>query len=440
MQVVTRANRERPIQNERERWANVCRSLTPWPANVRGGPRLLLLAGRGAPGAAHRVHQRREPAARTWRRRDDAQRAPCGPPSGAGRGRHARQLLHGKPVDRTLRRRFPDCWSAVETARGLAAMLATSFPSPRIDRFTPTRGSSLRLVLSLATGMVFGVVPALSVGLARFDRCDARDRAAATGAAPRACAAASVILETALALVLLWRLTSCSRRSQRCATPPGFQAGSSPGRRPLAAPAAICLAARSRALLRRCASAGCARAPGVRSAAFVADLPLNGGSDGLGFHIVGRPDPTPGRPLDRRIQRGQRRLFPDDGDCGGGPDGISRTRTAVARQESSSSTKPLRSDSGPIQSPVRTADLVPRGDQGADSGPRRATATDRDATLLTVVGVTGDVRHQGLAIPPRPEIFVNALQSELTWPWSVLAVRTVADPGVAVRHSESARD
>ena len=35
--------------------------------------------------------------------------------------------------------------------------------------------------------------------------------------------------------------------------------------------------------------------PGVRSAAFVADLPLNGGTDSQGFHIVGRPDPAPGK-------------------------------------------------------------------------------------------------------------------------------------------------
>src|SRR5262249_6436685 len=35
--------------------------------------------------------------------------------------------------------------------------------------------------------------------------------------------------------------------------------------------------------------------PGVRSAAFVSDLPLGGGTDSLGFHVVGRPDPAPGK-------------------------------------------------------------------------------------------------------------------------------------------------
>ncbi len=58
----------------------------------------------------------------------------------------------------------------------------------------------------------------------------------------------------------------------------------------------------------------------------------------------------------------------------------------------------------------------------------RDSDTDAKENILTVVGVTGDVRHQGLATPPRPEIFVNAMQSELPWPWSVVAVRTLSDP------------
>jgi hypothetical protein len=37
--------------------------------------------------------------------------------------------------------------------------------------------------------------------------------------------------------------------------------------------------------------------PFVRSAALVADLPLGGGQDSLGFHIPGRPDPQPGKPF-----------------------------------------------------------------------------------------------------------------------------------------------
>ena len=46
---------------------------------------------------------------------------------------------------------------------------------------------------------------------------------------------------------------------------------------------------------------------------------------------------------------------------------------------------------------------------------------------LSVVGVTGDVRHVGLAVPPRAEIFLDSLQSPLTWPPLVLVVRAHGD-------------
>jgi putative ABC transport system permease protein len=54
--------------------------------------------------------------------------------------------------------------------------------------------------------------------------------------------------------------------------------------------------------------------------------------------------------------------------------------------------------------------------------------TDTQSVLLTIVGVTGDVRHVGLASPPRAELFLNSMQSLLRWPWLVLAVRADGDP------------
>jgi putative ABC transport system permease protein len=48
--------------------------------------------------------------------------------------------------------------------------------------------------------------------------------------------------------------------------------------------------------------------------------------------------------------------------------------------------------------------------------------------LLTIVGVAADVRHVGLAVPPRPEVFVHSMQSDLNWPWLVLAVRSTPAP------------
>jgi putative ABC transport system permease protein len=54
--------------------------------------------------------------------------------------------------------------------------------------------------------------------------------------------------------------------------------------------------------------------------------------------------------------------------------------------------------------------------------------TRERAQLLTVVGVVADVRHRNLVDPPHSEIYVNSLQTELTWMPVVLAVRTQVDP------------
>ena len=53
--------------------------------------------------------------------------------------------------------------------------------------------------------------------------------------------------------------------------------------------------------------------PGVRSAAFVADLPLGGSTDTESFHIVGRPDPSPDRGFNAGFNIVVGRLLSADG-------------------------------------------------------------------------------------------------------------------------------
>jgi putative ABC transport system permease protein len=423
MRVITgQIARAYPKTNENVR-ANVMPLVDAMAANVRGG--LLTLVGvvtlvlliactnvaslMLARGAA--------------RQRELAVRAALG----AGRGRIARQLLTESLLLAFAGGGFGlilGSW----TARGLAAMLTTSFPMPRIEAtHTDVRVLGFTLGLSLVTGVVFGVVPALSS--ASPDLTDAlRDASrSATGVRAPRLRSSLVIVETALALVLLVGAgvllkTFATLRS----TSPGFQ--------PdhllavdiwLPQPRFALQPDRERyydGVLNRLHEV-----PGVRSAAFVADLPLNGGSDGLGFHIVGRPDPAPGTSFSAGFNVASAGYFRTmgiplragrdfaDADRVGTPGVIVINDTAARR---------FWSD----QSPLGQRISLPREKRAPSADHERDGDAATDEVILTVVGVIGDVRHQGLAVPPRPEIFLNAMQSELNWPWSVLTVRTVSDP------------
>jgi putative ABC transport system permease protein len=346
---------------------------------------------------------------------------------GAGRGRIARQLLT-ESLLLALGGGAVGLLVGTWTARGLVAMLSTSFPVPRIDA-THTDGWVLgfTLVLSLATGVIFGVVPALSSASPDLTGAMREAGRSATGARAPRLRSGLVILETALALVLLAGAgallkTFATLRS----TAPGFQSDHL-----LAAdlwlpqPRFALRADRERfydGVLGRLRDL-----PGVRSAAFVADLPLNGDTDGLGFHIVGRPDPAPGTSFTAGFNVATAGYFRTMGiplragrdfteaDRAGTPDVIVINETAARRF-------------WPDQSPLGQRIALPQETSAPSAAHERDMETAGNAVILTVVGVTGDVRHEGLAIPPRPEVFVNAVQSPLDWSWGVLAIRTVADP------------
>jgi len=145
----------------------------------------------------------------------------------------------------------------------------------------------------------------------------------------------------------------------------------------------------------------------------VADLPLNGGTDSQGFHIVGRADPEPDKNYNAVFNIATTRYFETMG------------IPVMAGREFADSD---RANTLPVIVINDTAARAfwpgesPLGRQIDLPGPNKTSV------VLTVVGVTGDVRFVGLAVPPRPEVFVNSMQSALPWSWLVLAVRAHGDP------------
>jgi putative ABC transport system permease protein len=297
--------------------------------------------------------------------------------------------------------------------RLLVALLAQSFPIPRLEN-THIDGWVLlfTLVLSLATGILFGsvlAVPAASPDLNEVLR--ESSRTATEGAGGRRARSILVIAEVSLALVLLSGagLLLKSLLVLRN-TAPGFETENL-----LAAGFTLPKDRFSNdterwrfhdELLERVE-----KLPGVRSAALVANLPMGGGSDSQGFHIVGQPDPADGTfkanfnivsagyffTMGIPVRAGRELTAEDSANAPG---------VVVVNQTAARTFWP-----------------------GGDALGKQITVPGVGVnSVLTVVGVTGDVRQTGLGTTPQPEIFLNSAQPGPPWFWRVLVVRTTGDP------------
>jgi putative ABC transport system permease protein len=349
---------------------------------------------------------------------------------GASRGRIARQLLT-ESVLLAVAGGALGLAIGVWTARGLSAMLgATYLAIPRLDTVsTDVWVFGFAVVLSLTTGVIFGVVPAIVCASPDVTDALRESSRSTTGARAPRLRGGLVVLETALALLLLAAAGVLLQAFGTLrSTPTGFNADHvlTVGVW-LPQPRFASRLDRERyydELL------GAVRGmPGVHSAAFVADLPLNGDSDGLGFHIAGRPDPAPGR----SFTAGFNVATPDYFRTMGIPIVAGRDFAEMDRQGASgviviNETAARRF--WPNQSPLGQRIVLPREKalSGGDVDHERRSDAEAETDTLTIVGVSGDVRHESLAVPPRAEVFLNAAQSPVDWPWGALAIRTTLDP------------
>jgi predicted permease len=341
---------------------------------------------------------------------------------GAGRGRLARQLMTESLV--------------LALAGGAAGLLLTEWASrllvkvvgdfvavPRLDA-TRTDGLVLlfTFLVSVVTGVLFGVVPAFSSASPNLSDAMREGSGTVTGARGPRVRRALVIAETALALVLLCGAGVLMKAliTMR-STEPGFDT-----RNMLAAelwlPPARFARLSERVQLFDGILTRVRALPGVRAAAFVANLPLNGSYDSQGFLIVGRDLPagksftsafniaTPGyfQMMGIPILEGRDFLASDGGDA---PGVIVINRAAAKRF-------------WPDQSPIDRQIRLPMA--------------GRQPVPLTVVGVVGDVRHSDLVQPPHSEIYVNSTQTDLAWNSTVLAVRTNGHPSSLIEPIKAA--
>src|SRR6266568_819919 len=318
----------------------------------------------------------------TARRKEMAVRAAIG----AGRGRIVRQLMTE---------------SVLLSVGGCGVQVILALSPPNIPRLTETtldgRVFLFSLFISLATGVIFGLAPAWYASKVNLSEALNAESRSGTPAGGHRTHSLLVIIEVALAVVLLsgagLMLQSFMRllavdlgfKPQRVAA---FDVGLNGAR--------YADVARQRQFYRE-ARERLVKVPGVRAAAAISNLPL-GGVENLSFlFIEGTPPPSAGNePLaeNRKITPGyfetmcvsllRGRDFTDKD--GPDPPTVCIVNESIART--------FFSGADPIGKRLKMA-----------------RADEEQHPWFTIIGVARDVRSYGLDVKPRPQIYTTVEQN-----------------------------
>jgi putative ABC transport system permease protein len=151
--------------------------------------------------------------------------------------------------------------------------------------------------------------------------------------------------------------------------------------------------------------------PGVTAASAVTTLPLGGGVDGYGLHVVGRPlaNPEEAPSADRFVVA---------------PQFFAALRIPLLRGRLLDERDAQGAAAAVVINRATAEALFPNEDPLG----RQLTLGPPTADKRTIVGIVGDVRHHGLDVPPQYQVYVPQAQ----WAWAesfmTIVVRSQADP------------
>ena len=296
--------------------------------------------------------------------------------------------------------------------RGLLALVADRLPVPRLEQVSldPTI-IALTFGLSLLTGLVFGIAPALVASHRLNDTVRAGGRSG-SGPRSRRVLGTLVATEVALSLVLLTGAALLVQSFVRLSNVnPGFRAEGlltarvqvpyeSPGRR---AGFYVDVVSRIAAL------------PGVQSAAAISFLPLAGGGIGTSFYRADRPEPAPGQaPVSdvRPVTPGFFRTM-------GIPQVMGRDFTSADRIDS------------PLVAIVNET-LVTRYLDGENPLGKRLNVFlgPPERRVYEIVGVVGDIKLASLDGEVRPTVYVQ--HTQISIPVMTFVARSQGNPELLV--------
>jgi putative ABC transport system permease protein len=334
------------------------------------------------------------------RRRELAVRAALG----AGRSRLLRQLL----TESALLALLGGGLGLVLGHWGLALLMSVA-PSGVIPASTGVDGRvmAFALVLTAATGICFGLVPAVQASRPDLDGVLKEAGRGGSGAAGHRFRDALVVAEVTLSLVLLVGAglllrSAVALQHANLGFRPDHVLTAEFRLPPAKYPEPRAIAAFFRQTLERLRAV-----PGIESAALVRAVPFSGNGGSTTYQVEGQPEPPKGREPMAQLNivstgyfrtMGIPQLEGRDFDEHDTPDvpAVAVVNDTMARQ------------------------VWP----GVDPIGRRVRL--RDAGWVTVVGVVGDVRHSGPSEPPPPQVYTTHEQDARIF--ACVVARTAGDP------------
>ena len=288
---------------------------------------------------------------------------------------------------------------------GIAPMTGTGVDG-RVLLFT--------LAISLATGIVFGIIPASRVS--QFQLAHSLKQGggrSGVGSGGHRLRDALVISEVALAIVLLAGAALMIRSLENLYhLDPGFRADHVlVMRTPLPRQKYEAFAARAafyEQVLERVEGL-----PGVVAAGYTTWVPLTNAGGATGITIEGKPEPAPADVLVPNIRI------------------ISRDYTRALRMKLMEGRLfESRDAAGTLPVALINQTMARNYWTGEDPAGKRfkVGGYSEKSPWLTVIGIVGDVHQAGLAVPARAEMYLPYQQEDLGFEPEYLAVRTAGDP------------
>jgi predicted permease len=329
---------------------------------------------------------------------------------GAGRWRLMRQLL-----TESLLLSLAGGAAAVVLAFWGTSVLVSFKPEnlPRLSEISVDgRVLAFTMGISVLTGLIFGLVPAWAASRGRVgDALKEGGRSATAGSARQRLRSTFVVVELAVALVLLvgagllvktfWKLRSVE---------PGFNPDRLITMR-VELPETHYKEVAPQTRFRKQVLAGMNALPGVQ-AAMISELPLSGDSLNHDFLIENRPPIAPGDEpsLETRSVLGD----------------YFKVMQIPLRQGRDFAAQDF-DDKAPLVG-IANDTLVRQYFQNEDPlGKRIRWARDPQVHWITIVGVVGDVKHFGLDLPEEPALYTPYTQINPWKRWMSIAVRTQGD-------------